>query len=447
MAKLKQTSLEIQSGDWKILLDCFNSSTGALFSLSGGLDSIGTTIQGQTISTFVKYPNGNFYKRFLASNGQLEIYDYDEDIGGIIHISPANGLTWKDLSNEPKTPWSSAQLTPKKYVDDSIDALATTVPTSLASLTGDVNISTPKVGQPLVYDGTKWTNTNTITASSQSVTPLILQGTVSQLSPLFDIKNNLGTSLFTVSNSGTLTAGTVPVARVSGLATVATTGSYTDLSNKPSIPTSLDALADVAIANPQNGQLLVYYAAGGYFTNSPYIEGNIVIGSTSSQNATLGIKQTGAGYLLLARDASDNILLSVRADGMITTGDAADSPYNNTTGSAANVYVTSSGVLYRSTSSLRYKTDVTPATFGLAEVLQLNPVKYKTKKDGNTVFGGLIAEEVHDVGLTEFVQYDDSGNPDALAYGNMVALAFKAIQELNAKVEALEAKIAELESQ
>jgi hypothetical protein len=123
--------------------------------------------------------------------------------------------------------------------------------------------------------------------------------------------------------------------------------------------------------------------------------------------------------------------------------------YAGTTGSAANVHILSSGVFIRSTSSLKYKKDIQDATHGLAEVLQLRSVTYKGKSesDGETVFGGLIAEEVHEAGLTEFVQYADDGTPDALSYGNMVALAFKAIQEqqaiitdLKSRIEALEAK-------
>ena len=50
----------------------------------------------------------------------------------------------------------------------------------------------------------------------------------------------------------------------------------------------------------------------------------------------------------------------------------------------------------------------------------------------------MIAEDVHDAGLTEFVQYDKDNQPDALAYGNMVALCVKSIQELSSKVETLE---------
>jgi hypothetical protein len=42
------------------------------------------------------------------------------------------------------------------------------------------------------------------------------------------------------------------------LATVATTGDYTDLINQPSIPTNLDDLADVNAPTPTNGQVLSY---------------------------------------------------------------------------------------------------------------------------------------------------------------------------------------------
>jgi len=136
--------------------------------------------------------------------------------------------------------------------------------------------------------------------------------------------------------------------------------------------------------------------------------------------------------------------------------------YNTTTGSAANCVVDSNGLFQRSTSSLKYKTDIQDATHGLTEVLTLRSVTYKGlgENDGDKVFGGLIAEEVHEAGLTEFVQYADDGSPDALAYGNMVSLCVKAIQEQQAlitaqqtalqealtKIETLEARVAALEA-
>jgi hypothetical protein len=118
----------------------------------------------------------------------------------------------------------------------------------------------------------------------------------------------------------------------------------------------------------------------------------------------------------------------------------AQGVYDQTTSSGANLNVASDGHIRRSTSSRRYKNTITDATHGLTELLKLKSVTFKGNEDGDTVFGGLIAEDVHNAGLTEFVHYDKDNEPDALAYGNMVALCVKAIQDLNAKVEALEAK-------
>ncbi len=120
--------------------------------------------------------------------------------------------------------------------------------------------------------------------------------------------------------------------------------------------------------------------------------------------------------------------------------------YTQTTATAANVNIRSDGLMRRSTSSIRYKNTVLDATHGLTELLALRPVTYKGNDDGDAVFGGLIAEEVHDAGLTEFVQYNEDNQPDALAYGNMVSLCIKAIQEQQATITALEARITELET-
>ncbi len=114
-----------------------------------------------------------------------------------------------------------------------------------------------------------------------------------------------------------------------------------------------------------------------------------------------------------------------------------------TTSSGANLYADpSNGAISRSTSSIKYKKNVEDYTKGLDTVMQLRPVSYegKSEMDAGKNFAGLIAEEVHDLGLTEFVQYAADGSPDALAYQNMIALAIKAIQELSAKVTALENK-------
>ena len=97
---------------------------------------------------------------------------------------------------------------------------------------------------------------------------------------------------------------------------------------------------------------------------------------------------------------------------------------------------------------MKYKKNVQNAPYGLQELMALRAVTYqgKSASDGNTVYGGLIAEEVDAAGLQEFVQYADDGTPDALAYGNMVSLCIKAIQEQQAMIAELQAKVAVFES-
>ena len=173
--------------------------------------------------------------------------------------------------------------------------------------------------------------------------------------------------------------------------------------------------------------------------------GNVMVGTTSltsgSRFQVKGSTTTDAVACFLFQNSASTTLFAALNSGQFYTGSAAASPYNNTTGSGANVFVASDGLLQRSTSSLKYKTDVIDATHGLTDLLKLRSVTYKGKNDGDTVFGGLIAEEVHDAGLTEFVQYAEDGSPDALSYGNMVSLCVKAIQELKAELDSVKAEL------
>jgi len=184
--------------------------------------------------------------------------------------------------------------------------------------------------------------------------------------------------------------------------------------------------------------------------------GNLLVGTTSAYvSSRFRVKSSGSDsgtYNTELENSAGTVLFTVRDDGYISTGVAAASPYNATTASAANCMIYSDGGLYRSTSSRKYKRDITDYTRGLADVLKLRPVFYKGKSenDGDTQFAGLIAEEVADAGLDEFVVKAADGTPDALSYGNMVALTIKAIQELNANLVAqvadLSQRLAVLES-
>jgi hypothetical protein len=177
--------------------------------------------------------------------------------------------------------------------------------------------------------------------------------------------------------------------------------------------------------------------------------GNLLVGTTTA-NARITSQSSNnnaSSFALWCMNSSSTQLLKVRDDGLIETGTATNSPYNYTTGSAANTFINSSGQFQRSTSSLKYKQNVQDATHGLSDVLKLRPVTFTSKNDeSGTIFGGLIAEEVHEAGLTEFVQYSEDGSPDALAYANMVSLLTKAIQEQQTIINELKSRIEALES-
>jgi hypothetical protein len=172
---------------------------------------------------------------------------------------------------------------------------------------------------------------------------------------------------------------------------------------------------------------------------------------TSGANNTLIGRYNGNQNGLDIRTSSGNIVLS-DGNGYPRLRISSDpylivqAVYDTTTSSATNVRVGASGVIQRSTSSLRYKDDVKDSSHGLTDLLKLRSVTFKGKDDSTKVIGGLIAEEVHDAGMTEFVDYDDQDRPDALAYGNMVSLCIKAIQELKTELDAAKTRIATLEA-
>jgi len=118
-----------------------------------------------------------------------------------------------------------------------------------------------------------------------------------------------------------------------------------------------------------------------------------------------------------------------------------------------DVRVDASGVLTRSSSSLRYKKNVRSLPSDPAAVLNLRPVAFDWRSTSEPDVG-LIAEEVAQV-LPELVVWDDQGRPDAVRY-NRVALyllevvkqqqqRLAALEEVVEQSRSLQARVAELE--
>jgi len=122
--------------------------------------------------------------------------------------------------------------------------------------------------------------------------------------------------------------------------------------------------------------------------------------------------------------------------------------YSDTTASAANVNIGPTGTIRRSTSSAKYKRDIETLPYDPTAFRALRPVTYRSKvdNDGNRVYGGLIAEEVHAAGYTPFVAYNSEGGPESVMYPHMVAVLIGALHDAQDKIAALEARIVKLET-
>jgi hypothetical protein len=98
-------------------------------------------------------------------------------------------------------------------------------------------------------------------------------------------------------------------------------------------------------------------------------------------------------------------------------------------------------------SDLRLKRNVTPLSYGLRELLRLNPSRWQWKDVAmNQLPIGLIAQEVEPV-LPELVLHGgDDKEPLGLNYLGLVPIMIKGIQEQQAQIKTLQKRIKQLES-
>ena len=114
-----------------------------------------------------------------------------------------------------------------------------------------------------------------------------------------------------------------------------------------------------------------------------------------------------------------------------------------TTSAAANAVIAVSpyGVVYRSTSSLRYKTDVKPwdAGYRALDLVESSWVDRNPMDPADPLqrYYGLIAEQVHQV-LPELVVYNEHGEPDAVQYERLAVALIPVIRDLLRRIEILE---------
>jgi len=125
---------------------------------------------------------------------------------------------------------------------------------------------------------------------------------------------------------------------------------------------------------------------------------------------------------------------SLRADGVQSTA----------LGSWQTVVTNASGYLGYASSTKRVKQDIKKADITAAQGLALVATSFRYKKDVEDLGEdaqptiGLIAEDLHDAGLTQFVIYDAKGKPLGIHYERAWIALIPVIQDIDTRLKKLE---------
>jgi hypothetical protein len=245
-------------------------------------------------------------------------------------------------------------------------------------------------------------------------------------------------------NIGSPTADGVHIGMESGYAALemcgsSSTGSFIDFSKSGS-----DYLARILCANSTNFFYITNLQSGPLVFSTANVEaaridasGNLLVGGTSGS--------------AISKDCNISSIYTTAKNGLLVrqTGSSASSyavVFENSNGTIGTIVTNGSATTYNTSSDYRLKENVQPMVGALATVAQLKPVTYNWKVDGSNG-QGFIAHELQEVvpdcvtGDKDAV--DEEGNPkyQGIDTSFLVATLTKAIQELNAKVEALEAQL------
>ena len=170
-----------------------------------------------------------------------------------------------------------------------------------------------------------------------------------------------------------------------------------------------------------------------------YFEANGVSNIVNIMGTVININAGSSGIVFSGSTSSDRGKVYFEKT---TTGVLSPS----TTTSSANTFLNSStGLIARSTSSRRYKTNIESVEFTDDQLLSLRPVKFQGISDlengDNAYRVGLIAEEVAEIqGLEDIVEYNEDGNPENISYNSLAPILISVVKRVLSRLDALEAK-------
>jgi len=172
----------------------------------------------------------------------------------------------------------------------------------------------------------------------------------------------------------------------------------------------------------------------GYYVSSG--DSNTILGRYNGNQGGLDIRTSNNNIVL--SDGDGNPRLYFQTSNMHVIGMGAGS------GTYTVKYNNSTGEVTKDTSSARYKDNIRDSNYGLSDVLQMQSRMFEYKKEGHTDVG-FVAEELNEI-IPELVAKDEENQPEAVSYDRLTSVLVKAIQEQQATITALQARIEALEN-
>lgn len=178
--------------------------------------------------------------------------------------------------------------------------------------------------------------------------------------------------------------------------------------------------------------------------------GNLLVGKTTFSATTAGFQvngNTGSGSFGAVNSC---IASSANANSTYEAYSTTAGAYRFYVGMGGTIFATSTSITAISDQSL--KENIRDLDTGLTQVMALRPRRFDWKEEtqiGEKNVAGFIAQEVEQV-LPELVydyQYTAEEKKKSVKMGDILPTLVKAIQELNAKVDAQAAEIAALKGQ
>lgn len=207
-----------------------------------------------------------------------------------------------------------------------------------------------------------------------------------------------------------------------------------------------------------NGAFFLITAGSGSITAA----GNITIdatgigiyrstGSVFLESFSAGANVIGETAVVVRADAG-SVFVDAQSGSVVITSDVDQCFIDHTTtASAANCFIATNGLIQRSTSSLRYKTDVEDFHVNTDTVLALQPRVWRDRTEvaedptSENWHVGFIAEELDALGLTSFVDYDEVGQPESIAYDRLSVALLSVVKAQNARLGDIETRLAALD--